>query len=152
MQRQSSRTLKILASILMGFTAQSASAAQRITTEAELPRFSYPVMGTAQQLLESPTAEFLNFAIPVRSDIDKVLAGYDIQDHATRRQNASCAAQRGLDSGRLRPAGAGTHPASARSGRQASGEADKRTGGRGLFASTDRGPKCGIRRLPEVLW
>jgi Subtilase family len=58
----------------------------RITTEAELPRFSYPVMGTAQQLLEAPTTEFLKFAIPVRTDIEKVLAEYDIEDHATRRR------------------------------------------------------------------
>ena len=72
--------------IIMALGTQVTAAKPRITTEAELPRFSYPFSGTAQQLLEAPTTEFLKFAIPVRADIQKVLAGYDIADHATRRR------------------------------------------------------------------
>ncbi len=71
---------------MTALSAQTATAKPRITTEAELPRFSYPVAGSAQQLLEAPTSEFLKFAIPVRSDIDKVLAKYDVEDRATRRR------------------------------------------------------------------
>jgi Subtilase family len=70
----------------MALAAQTTAAKQRITTEAELPSFSYPFSGTAQQLLEAPTIEFLKFAIPVRADIEKVLGSYDIDDHATRRR------------------------------------------------------------------
>jgi len=84
-----------LLSVIIALAAQSAMAKQRITTESELPRFSYPVMGTTQQLLESPTFEYLKFAMPVRSDIEKILAGYDIEDHATRRR--MLAAQLGVD-------------------------------------------------------
>ncbi len=78
------RILILLLCSASTLTAQSTSLKQRITTEAELPRFSYPVAGTVQQLLEAPTPEFLKFAAPVRSDIESVLADYDIEDHATR--------------------------------------------------------------------
>ena len=80
------RALFLLLSFVGVLTAQTNTTKLRVTREAELPRFSYPVTGTAQQLLEAPASEFLKFAMPVQSDIDKVLAGYDIEDHATRRK------------------------------------------------------------------
>ncbi len=81
-----SRILFLLLLFVTSLTAQTTPAKPRIATEGELPRFSYPVMGTAQQLLDAPTPEFLKFAFPVRADIEEVLGKYDIEDHATKRR------------------------------------------------------------------
>ena len=79
-------TLFLLLSSVAALGAQTTATHPRIINEADLPRFNYPVTRTVQQLLESPTPEFLKFAMPVRSDIEKTLAGYDIEDHATQRK------------------------------------------------------------------
>jgi hypothetical protein len=57
-----------------------------VTTEADLPRFSYPVVGDVQHLLNMPTNEFSAFSRPIRADIDNTLRDYDIQDHAAHRK------------------------------------------------------------------
>ena len=57
-----------------------------VTTEADLPRFSYPVVGDVQHLLNMPTNEFSAFTRPIRADIDNTLRDYDIQDHAAHRK------------------------------------------------------------------
>ncbi len=56
-----------------------------VRTEADLPRFNYPVSGTAAGLLQSDEATFHAFAAKVQADVDSVLNNYDIQDHATLR-------------------------------------------------------------------
>ena len=57
-----------------------------VATEADLPRFSYPVDGDVQHLLDMPTKDFLSFALPIRTDIDNTLRDYEIQDHAAHRK------------------------------------------------------------------
>ncbi len=57
-----------------------------VTTETDLPRFSYQVPGDVQHLLNMPVKEFSEFAVPIRSDIDKTLSDYEIQDHAAHRK------------------------------------------------------------------
>jgi hypothetical protein len=57
-----------------------------VATEADLPRFSYPVDGDVQHLLNMPTKDFLSFALPIRTDIDNTLRDYEIQDHAAHRK------------------------------------------------------------------
>ena len=56
-----------------------------VRTEADLPRFNYPISGTATGLLQSDEATFNAFAAKVQADVDSVLNNYDIQDHATLR-------------------------------------------------------------------
>lgn len=56
-----------------------------VKSEADLPRFNYPIPGTATQLLTSDDATFNAFAEKVRADVDSVLNHYDVQDHATLR-------------------------------------------------------------------
>jgi hypothetical protein len=56
------------------------------STEADLPRFSYPVEGDVQHLLDMPTKDFLQFATPIRSDINKTLRDYEIKDHEAHRK------------------------------------------------------------------
>jgi subtilisin family serine protease len=56
-----------------------------VRTQDDLPRFNYPIAGTATALLTSDDATFGAFAAKVRADVDDVLARYDIQDRATLR-------------------------------------------------------------------
>jgi subtilisin family serine protease len=56
-----------------------------VHSEADLPRFNYPVTGTATELLQSDDATFNGFADKVRADVDSVLKGYDVEDHAALR-------------------------------------------------------------------
>ena len=62
-----------------------APARKIVKTQDDLPRFNYPIPGTATALLTSDDATFGAFALKVRADVDSVLAGYDIQDRATLR-------------------------------------------------------------------
>jgi subtilisin family serine protease len=56
-----------------------------VKTEDDLPRFNYPITGTATDLLQSDDATFNIFAARVKTDVDSMLNEYDIQDHATLR-------------------------------------------------------------------
>jgi subtilisin family serine protease len=72
------------------FTAPTSSLAQPpakkvVKTENDLPRFNYPIAGTATDLLNSDDAAFNLFAAKVQADVDSVLNDYDIQDRATLR-------------------------------------------------------------------
>lgn len=72
-------------SALRADPAPPAAAKKVVRTQDDLPRFSYPIQGTAAGLLTSDDATFAAFSGRVGSDIDTVLAGYDIQDRATLR-------------------------------------------------------------------
>ena len=124
----------------------SQAAKQVVKSQADLPRFNYPIAGTAGELLQSDDATFNVFAAKVKSDVDSVLSGYDIQDHAALRsllgvelnlQVLSGNDKRGPRNHRqtTRPAGqAGcetAHGASA-SGHDRSREGDRPEFGRGL--------------------
>jgi Subtilase family len=63
-----------------------AAAKKVVKTEADLPRFNYEVSGTATGLLKSDDATFNEFAAKVKTDVDSVLANYDIEDHAAMRE------------------------------------------------------------------
>lgn len=56
-----------------------------VRSQADLPRFTYPVNGTALDLLHADPATFGAFASRVRADVEATLADYDIRDHATLR-------------------------------------------------------------------
>lgn len=51
----------------------------------DLPRFSYPVKGSASGLVGGEGAAFNAFAAKVRTDLDAILRDYDIADKATMR-------------------------------------------------------------------
>jgi len=56
-----------------------------VKTAEDLPRFTYQVNQAPSALLNADDADFDRFAAPVRADLEKTLAEYDIQDHATLR-------------------------------------------------------------------
>ena len=81
-------TARILAVLILlaapASHAQSA-AKKKVTSQSDLPRFSYPVTGSASELLQADDATFNAFASKVRADLDTVLRDYEIDDAATMR-------------------------------------------------------------------
>jgi subtilisin family serine protease len=81
------RSLAGVFALIAAVAIPTAALAQKkvVKTEADLPRFNYPISGTATGLLESDDATFNAFAAKVKADLDSTLNDYDIQDHATLR-------------------------------------------------------------------
>ena len=59
---------------------------KKVLSQTDLPRFSYPVQGSVNDLLNSDPATFNAFAAQVRANLDSVFRDYDIQDKATLRR------------------------------------------------------------------
>src|ERR1700709_2209634 len=57
-----------------------------VSKQADLPRFSYSITGTATQFVEADAATFNALAGKVRHDVDGLLAGYQIEDASTLTQ------------------------------------------------------------------
>jgi len=81
------RTPCVVAGAIAALLACSAFAAEKtvVHNSDDLPRFSYPIAGTATALVTADDAAFNAFAAKVSANVDQVLANYDIQDHATLR-------------------------------------------------------------------
>ncbi|HET6437430.1 MAG TPA: S8 family serine peptidase [Anaeromyxobacter sp.] len=73
-------------------TGAAAHEKKRIDKAADLPRFSYRIEGSLEDLVRDE-ARFEQFAAQVRRDDESVLAQYEIADKATRRQILSVLAQ-----------------------------------------------------------
>src|ERR1700684_3746821 len=58
---------------------------KKVSNQADLPRFSYPVAVSASDLVQSDDATFNAFASRVRADLESVFRDYDIDDKATLR-------------------------------------------------------------------
>jgi len=82
----SNRYLSLLLTLaLLVATCAFAQTKPRIEKAADLPRFSYRVEGSVEDMIRDD-ATFKRFAGAVRHDAESVLAGYEIDDHATLRQ------------------------------------------------------------------
>jgi subtilisin family serine protease len=77
------RTLLFLAGILLAGTALADQPKHEVRSEADLPRISYPVTGSVSSLLQSDDTVFASTAKQATTDLDALLADYDIQDKAT---------------------------------------------------------------------
>ena len=71
--------------ITMSDASAQAGAKKVVNTLDDLPRFTYPVTGTATDLVQSDDKTFSAFAAKVGADVDAVLAQYDIQDRGEVR-------------------------------------------------------------------
>jgi subtilisin family serine protease len=60
-------------------------AKKTVNTEADLPRFNFPLAQPASQFLSADDATFNAFAKQVGAAVDSVLSGYDITDKETQR-------------------------------------------------------------------
>ena len=58
---------------------------KKVSSQADLPRFSYPVAVSASDLVQADDATFNAFASRVRADLESVFRDYDIDDKATLR-------------------------------------------------------------------
>jgi subtilisin family serine protease len=78
------RFLLAVFALLLASTAL-AETKPRIEKASDLPRFSYRLEGSVDDVIRDD-AKFRQFASEVRRDTESVLAGYDIADRATLRQ------------------------------------------------------------------
>lgn len=79
--------LLLLAILALGPCKVSAQtdSKKKVNNASDLPRFVYPVKGSASELLQADAATFNAFAVKVTSDLDSVFRDYDIHDKATLR-------------------------------------------------------------------
>jgi subtilisin family serine protease len=70
--------------VVCSAVAQDA-AKKKVASQADLPRFSYPLNIPASELVQADAATFDAFAAKVRADVNSVLQGYEISDKATMR-------------------------------------------------------------------
>jgi len=64
--------------------AQS-SAKKKVSSQTDLPRFTYPVQGSASELVQADDATFNVFAKKVQTDLDTIFRDYEIEDKSTLR-------------------------------------------------------------------
>jgi subtilisin family serine protease len=79
------RSLVWLLLLVSTFAQAQSGGKKKVTSQADLPRFSYPLTGTASGLVQADDATFDAFAAKVRADLDSVLRDYEIDDKATLR-------------------------------------------------------------------
>jgi hypothetical protein len=60
-------------------------AKKKVTSQSDLPRFTYPLSMPASELVQADAATFAPFADKVRTDLDSILRDYEISDRATLR-------------------------------------------------------------------
>ena len=78
--------------ILVAITASVAvaqpapSMKKTVTSQNDLPRFTYSIQGPASSLLTCDDATFAPFLAQVRANLSQTLSEFDIQDRATLRQ------------------------------------------------------------------
>jgi subtilisin family serine protease len=78
----------ILASAILLLATQGncePAAKTKVTSQADLPRFSYGVHGLASELLVADDETFNAFAAKVRADLERVLREFEIEDKSTLR-------------------------------------------------------------------
>jgi subtilisin family serine protease len=75
-----------------------------VKSDDDLPRFIYPVKGSASGLVEADDAKFNVFASKVRADLDSVFRDYQINDKATMRDLLSAELQLQMLAGEYKPA------------------------------------------------
>src|SRR6266851_1334553 len=71
--------------LLASFASAQSDAKKKVTSQSDLPRFTYPMDKAASDLLQADAAAFDAFAAKVRSDLETVFPDYDIADKATLR-------------------------------------------------------------------
>jgi len=59
---------------------------KKVNNQSDLPRFTYPLTGSASDLLQADAASFNPFAAKVKADLDSIFRDYDIEGKATLRR------------------------------------------------------------------
>jgi len=74
----------VLILVAPGLRSQT-SGKKKVSNQSDLPRFTYPLTGSASDLVQSDPATFNAFAAKVKADLDSIFRDYDIEDKATLR-------------------------------------------------------------------
>ena len=89
MFRRNAAVILVAVSLVVFLTtlagAQS-GAKKKVTSQSDLPRFTYPMEKPASELLQADAATFNAFAAKVRADLETVFRDYDISDKSTMRE------------------------------------------------------------------
>jgi subtilisin family serine protease len=72
--------------LLAHFAIAQGTPKKKVTSQSDLPRFSYPLTTPASELVQADSSTFQAFSSKVRADVDAVFRDYDIADKATLRQ------------------------------------------------------------------
>jgi len=75
----------ICLAILIPLSYSQSIPKKKVSSQSDLPRFSYPVAGTASELVQADDVTFNAFAAKVRADLDTIFRGYEIDDKSTMR-------------------------------------------------------------------
>jgi subtilisin family serine protease len=84
-RRRAAHSLVWLLLLVSTFAHSQPGGKKKVTSQADLPRFSYPITGTASELVQADDATFNAFAAKIRADLDTILGDYEIDDKATLR-------------------------------------------------------------------
>jgi subtilisin family serine protease len=71
--------------LIVPFSHSQSVPKKKVNSQADLPRFSYPVTGSASDLVQADDAAFNAFATKVRTDLETIFRNYEIADKATMR-------------------------------------------------------------------
>jgi uncharacterized protein with beta-barrel porin domain len=75
--------LLLVGGAVLHFNVASAAPPKEVLSEADLPRWTYPVTGAVSGLLEADDATFSPFLQKAAADIQSLLTDYSIKDRAT---------------------------------------------------------------------
>jgi len=84
-RRRIALSLALFFLLVANFAHSQAGEKQKVTGQADLPRFSYPLAIPASEFVQADDATFNAFATKVRADLDMIFRDYDIDDKATLR-------------------------------------------------------------------
>jgi len=76
----------MLGVLLAQFCLTQTAAKKKVTSQSDLPRFTYTLSMPASDLVQADSATFDPFAAHVRADLESVFRDYDIADKATTRE------------------------------------------------------------------
>ena len=71
--------------LLLACATHERAAKKTVRSQSDLPRFTYPMVMPASDLVQADPVVFRAFAVRLRADLDTVLRDYDIADKATLR-------------------------------------------------------------------
>jgi subtilisin family serine protease len=75
----------ILMLLLVPAAIAQSGAKKQVTSQSDLPRFTYEMNMPASEVVQADSATFDSFSAKVRADLDTVFRDYDIADKATMR-------------------------------------------------------------------
>ena len=77
---------------LLACLAAGQSGKKKVSSQSDLPRFTYTLDGPASELVQGDEAAFAPFAAKVRTDLESIFRDYDIADKSTMRNLLSAKA------------------------------------------------------------